>query len=326
MLLPLAVKRRRAGLAKQLYLFYGDEEYLCGEKIAALRQNAEKQGANIEQIDGSSADKNAILNALQTNSLFAANKFVIIDQVDLKEPVWDAIVPVLSAFPSSMSVIFRVVSISKKSELLKFIDEHGEIYECKSFAEWESPQVVTWIRKKISDAGKSIDQSTAEKLQAICGSDLLKLSSETDKIITYIGDRPQIIEQDVLSLASPSDISVFLLPGALADKNLREVLEIFHRLYANKADLFSLLSLIANQYRIMLVALSLPARERTPQEIARRMGGSPFFIRKCTEKIAKHNSSSLTNYLELILETDLGLKSGAAPVTSMEMLFAALCA
>ncbi|MFA5840406.1 MAG: DNA polymerase III subunit delta [Candidatus Margulisiibacteriota bacterium] len=312
-------------MAKQIYLFYGDEEYLCGEKIAALRQNAEKQGANIEQIDGSGVDKNVILNTLQTDSLFATNKLVIIDQVDLTEPLWDSLVPALSVLPPSISVVFRVSAISRKSVLFKYLDQNGEVYEYKSFAEWESPQVVTWICKKVSTAGKSIDQSTAEKLQAICGSDLLKLSSEIDKIITYIGDRPKIIEQDVLSLASSSDISVFLLPGALADKNLKEVLEIFHRLYANKADLFSLLSLIANQYRIMLVALSLPARERTPQEIARRMGGSPFFIRKCTEKIAKHNSSSLTSYLELILETDLGLKSGAAPVTSMEMLFASLC-
>lgn len=312
-------------MAKQLYLFYGDEEYLSGEKIAALRQNAEKQGANIEQIDGSEADKNVVLNALQTNSLFAANKLVIIDQVDLTEPLWDSLVPALSVFPPSISVIFRVVTLSKNSVLRKFIDEHGEMYECKPFAEWESPQVVTWIRKNVSCAGKSIDQSTAEKLQETCGSDLRKLFSEIEKIITFIGDRNEIVEQDVLSLASPSDISVFMLPGALADKNLKDVLEIFHRLYANKADLFSLLSLMANQYRTMLVALSLPAKERTPQEIARRMGGSPYFIRKCIEKVAKHNSSTLITYLELILETDLSLKSGAAPLTTMEMLFASLC-
>ena len=312
-------------MAKQIFLFYGDEDYLIGEKIKALRQKAEKQGASIEQIDGVEQEMDCIQNALQTNSLFSASKLVLIDRVNLKEPLWDSLVPVMKSLSPSISVVFRVFEVSKKSVLFKYIEQQGEILEFKGFADWEGELVVSWIMRAVVQSGKSISRPAAEKLLEVSGNNLHKLSSEIDKIITYIGDRSEIDENDVLVLAAPGERSIFALSNALSAKNLTDALKIFNQLYRNKVDLFYILSLLASQYRILLFALGLHPRERAPQEIARQLGGSPFFIRKCLENIGQYRLKELQDNLAYILETDLNLKSGGAPLPSMEMLFCALC-
>ncbi|MDI6731645.1 MAG: DNA polymerase III subunit delta [Candidatus Margulisbacteria bacterium] len=312
-------------MPKPIFLFYGDEDYLIGEKINALRQKAKEEGASIEQIDGAEPELETIINILQTNSLFAASKLVLIERVDLKDLLWDALIPVLGNLPASISVIFRASDLSKKAKLLKYVDEHGEVVEFKSYAEWEGDLVVAWIMRTITQNGKTIARPAAEKLLEVCGSGLCKLSSEIDKIITYVGDRAEITENDIISLAAPGESSVFALSKALSEKSLKDALTIFHQLYRSKVDLFYLLSLLASQYRVMLFALGSHPRERAPQEIARKLGGSPFFIRKCLENVGKYSAAELQDDLAAILEADLSLKSGSPPVPAMEMLFCSLC-
>jgi len=222
-------------------------------------------------------------------------------------------------------VVFWTEKADKRTKFYKALDARGEVYEFQGFAEWEQEEVVAWIRQRAKLAGGEINSEAAESLRAICGNALGKLASEIDKLVTYVGEGKTIGEADVFALASPGTINTFALSDAILEKNIVEALSTFRLLYKNKTDLFSLLGLLASNYRLMLQVKQFPPSSAQPRSIAAAVGANPYFVKKCLGKAAKFKEQELQNNLELLLQTDLNLKSGWPELPAFELLITALC-
>ncbi|MBU1026934.1 MAG: DNA polymerase III subunit delta, partial [Candidatus Margulisbacteria bacterium] len=245
--------------------------------------------------------------------------------VDLKHKEWDKVVPHLKDLPAGTKVVFWADKVDKRSKLYKALDKLGEVSEFQAFAEWEQDKVVDWITRQVKGLNKEIDRTAAEDLQQICGNSLRKLSSEIEKLITYIGDTKTIRREDVAALASPGDINTFALANSIIDKDLKQSLKFFRILYKNKADLFGLLGLLATQYRTILQVKSVPRSVNNPFKVAQTIGANPYFVKKCLAKSGKFKVPELVADLELILQTGLKLKSGEDQLTTFELLLSSLC-
>jgi len=300
-------------LANNLYLFYGDERLTIEERINKLK----KPGLTVENIDGNKSNLEEILTALQTLSLFAQEKIVLIKDADLKDSVWDGVVPALENLSPGVVVIIWASSMSKRSKLYKIINKLGQCLEFKSFAEWEQDKVVSWITNRVKAEGKKIGQQAAFRLQEVCGSSLQKLSSEIEKLVTYIGEKPAINEADVETLASPGEINVFALSEAVANRNLLLALTTFRTLSVNKIEVIPILSLLANQFRTMLLT-------KHTTDLG-SLGSSPYYVKKCARAAGNYKEGELRKNLELILETDLKLKTGENQQTVFELLLTEMC-
>ncbi len=307
-------------MAKQIFLFYGDEDLLIEEKVNQLKEGIGST-LNVEQIDAEEPDLERITSALQTQPLLFGEKLIIFKNVDLRSDFWNEVAPTLESIPSGTRVVFWASSISKRSKIYKRIDEIGEACEFRSFAAWEQDQVVSWITRRVQALGKEIDHQAAVALHEICGSGLRKLSCEIDKIITYAGERRRVAQEDVKALASPGQTSVFALSDALAEKDLERSLSTFRILQKNRFEMFPMLSMLANCYRIMLLAKT----QRDPMRIAQILKASPYYVRKCMARAGRFTQEELIGNLELIQETDIRLKSGGSQVITFELLLVSLC-
>jgi DNA polymerase-3 subunit delta len=319
---PLSVtKRSGKPLASQVFLFYGEEDFLIQERIAELKKEIADPSLNIEQIDGENPDMEKIISALQTQPLLLGGKLLIIKNANLKDPLWENLIPVFNAIPQGTRVVFQASAVDRRSKIFKLLDKIGEVCEFKPFTDWEQDQVIAWITRRVRSSSKEISRPAAVKLQEICGNTLSKLSSEINKLITYIGERGEIKEEDVNALASPGQISVFALSDAVADKNLKGSLCAFRLLQRNKIELFPVLGMLANRYRIMLMGKQI----KDPIKIAQTLKASPYYVKKCLSNAGKFSSEELRRNLELLLETDLKLKSGEQQIPTFELLLTGLC-
>ena len=312
-------------MSDRIFLFYGEEDFLIRERVEEFKKRIADPSFNLEQIDAEEPDQERIVSALQTNPLLGGEKLVVIRHADLKKEGWEALMPALKSVPPGITIIIWAASVDRRSKIYKLIDEIGEVCEFKPFADWEQDQVVSWIRKRVQALGKEIDPPSALSLQEICGSSLGKLSSEIEKMVTFIGERRALQQEDVRALASPGEINSFALSDAVANKDLAGALSSFRVLYRNKSDLFQILSLLATQYRTMLQIKTLSGRLRDPRQIAQTLGASPYFVRKCLDKSKLFQEKELYRDLELILEADLKLKSGEAQLSVFELLLVSLC-
>jgi DNA polymerase-3 subunit delta len=222
-------------------------------------------------------------------------------------------------------VVFCAASIDKRSKFYKFVDEHGEIVEFPTFAPWEQEELLGWIKERVRSAGKNISYDAARLLREITGSNLRLLAGEIGKITTYIGARPEISEADVLALAASGETSAFSLMDALRNKDLKSAQLLWRGLQRNKEDLFSLLALMASQYRTMLQVKSLAGRESDPNRLARLIGGRPYYVKKCSGGLGRFTLPELKNDLSLLLAAGQKLKTGEDQAATFDLLLADLC-
>jgi DNA polymerase-3 subunit delta len=310
-------------LPNQIYLFHGDEDYLIDEKITELKKGIVNPSLNVEQIEGDEDNLPKIISALQTQPFFGGDKLIIIYDIDLKSKVWEPLIESLKMVSPAVKVVFWASAVHRASKIYKFIDNEGEVYEFKPYTDWQQDELIRWVGQRVKLLGKEMDQTAAIELVEVCGNSLRKLSSEIEKLVTYVGDRKKINSDDVSALASPGVMNTFALSDALADKDLPRSLSTWDILSRNRMQIFPLLALLASQYRIMLQVKSLGGKNYS--QAAQTLRASPYYVRKCMEKARKFSAEELKKNLKLLLETDLKIKSGEPPVNTLNLLLTNLC-
>ncbi|MBN2057619.1 MAG: DNA polymerase III subunit delta [Candidatus Saganbacteria bacterium] len=308
-------------MAKRIYLFYGEEEFLLKERIFELRTSFGDAGLNLEKIDAADLDQEKIIGALQTQGLLFGPRLVLIHDADLRGKEWESVIPALEQLADGITVVFQARALDKRSKIFKTLSRLGETCEFRPFADWEQDQVVAWIQRRSKASGKKMGREAAVVLQETCGSNLMKLASEISKLAAYSGSRGEINGRDVEELASPGETSVFALADALAAKNAGAALSAFRGLERNKVELVPLIAMLTNRYRIMLLGKSL----RDPFRIAQEVGTSPSYVKRCLRSLDRFQLPELKRCLALLLDTDIKIKTGQQGGAAFELLLASLC-
>ncbi|MFA5034818.1 MAG: DNA polymerase III subunit delta [Candidatus Margulisiibacteriota bacterium] len=308
-----------------LHLIYGDERLLVDEKIAAFKKSVADPSINLELLEGDSVTPGDLSNALQTQTLLGGDKVVIVREIDVtSDNQAEFMAPLINLAPG-VTAVFHFSSIDKRMKFFKFLSERAEVTECKSFAPWETEQVENWVWERAQKNGKKLIGDAGRLLIEICGTDLAFLASEIDKLATYVGKKPEINSTDVNKAASQGEVNVFALTDALRYKDLPQALGLFQNLLHNRVELLPLLGLLRTQYRLMLQIKALPGRDRNPFNVAKAIGGNQFNVRKCLETIDRFSLAELKADIQLLLETNLKLKSGESQTVVFETLLTALC-
>lgn len=312
-------------MQKAIYLFYGEEDFLIDEKINALKGRIDNPALNFEIIEFDDSAPEKLINALQTQPLLLGDKLLLVRRFKVSAENQEGYIQSIRNISPSVNVIFQAAAIDQRSKFFRFIKETGEAVEFKPFAPWESDQLMLWIQARASQEGKKISDGAAKLLIEICGMNLRILATDLEKIATFTGERNEILESDILALASSGQKNVFDLQAALREKDLRKTLEVFQNLLRNKADFFQLLGSLASQYRLLLQIKSLGGGVRDPRRVAEIVKGHPFYVRKCLEKIDNFSILELQKAMENILDTSLKMKTGQSQTVIFELLLASLC-
>jgi DNA polymerase-3 subunit delta len=308
-----------------VFLFYGEEDFLIAEAVEKLKRQIANPAFNLETLDGGTLTLPTLSASLRTQPLLGGEKLVIVRDFAVAAAEQAELISFLANVPTDLKVVFCAAGVDKRSKFFKFLDERGEVVEFKAFAPWEQEELLAWIKERARRAGKNISYEAARVLREITGSNLRLLASELAKIATYVGARPEIGEADVLALAAAGEASAFSLMDAVRGKDLKSAQILWRNLQRNKEDIFPLLALMASQYRTMLQVKSLAGRESDPNKLARLIGGSPYYVKKCSDGLGRFTLGELKNDLSLLLAAGLKLKTGEDQSATFDLLLTELC-
>lgn len=183
-------------------------------------------------------------------------------------------------------------------KLVEAVAKVGRLIDCTSPEQRDLPARVV---KLAAERGKRIRPDAVAELVACIGNNLSGLDSEIEKLSLYVGERAEIVKDDVEAVAYVSaGPKIFALSDAVAAGKTKEALEALDALLLKRGDEFPLLGLIASRLRMRLAGREWGSPRRLP---ARRTGQD---FRK-------------------VLRADLAMKSGADAKAVMQWLVAALC-
>jgi DNA polymerase-3 subunit delta len=304
---------------KPLYLLHGEEPYFIDQVSNfvehKLLPDAEK-GFNQTVLYGKDTEIMTVLNAAKRYPMMAEYQVVLVKEAqDMKWGRDDddkkTINPLLnyleSPLPSTILVFcYKYGKFDKRKKTYKAIDKNGVIFESVPLYDSKIP---SWVEGFVTTKGYKIDPQASAMLAEYLGNDLSKIANEMEKLMLNVPAGQTITMQHVQdNIGISKEYNVFELQSALSRKDPFKVNQIVNYFQANpKANPIVLVLGNLNNF-FSKVLLYHYAKDKSPQNLARELGVSPYFLKDYELAARSYNYGKSMQIISLLREYDLKSK------------------
>ena len=341
------------------YILHGDDEFSRAEQVAAFKEkigDATVRDFNLTALDGRKLTLAELRHAADAVPFMADKRLVVVDGLltrlstgrgrgaDDGEPPDSAQSPGSAQPPGSakefMTHLLDYLPNVPESTRLVFVEPRllppsnpvlklAASQEGKTVLAFETPKNPSaWIEKRVKKHGGGIDRKAAAKLAERVGSDLRRLDSEIQKLVTYVNAERPIQEEDVTRLVTASiGANVFDLVDALGRRDGRRAMRELHRLLDLGESPLGLLAMVTRQFRLLILVKELQEKSAPAPEVAKTLGQHPFVVEKIGGQARNFTLEQLERIYAHLLELDVAVKTGEmGDVLALDVLVAELSA
>ncbi len=306
--------------------------FIYGPDTYRLRRHTEEECAKISggvkgevpvyRFDLYEDDVEEALSYLGTSSLFGALPVLVLQNPLCSEECKRRVHAALEHAPGSSNVlVVQPGEVRKKDELVAFLLEQADtVCACEVLPKKELP---AFVDAECQRCGVSIDRNASSLLIARSGGDTWRLATEIEKMAAacdYGRINAGMVDEYT---ADTEEVTVFPLLDALAERKRKKALSLLHRhLERGEAPLY-LLSMIAWQYRNILVVQELADTGASSGEVQRQAGLKPFVVKKSRALASRFRRSELERAYSRLLQYDVAIKRGNMDASTALELFVA---
>ncbi len=324
---------------RNLYLFYGPEEYLkkyYTDSMEKLILSDEMKSLNYVKLEGK-VEASKIIEACETMPVFSDSKIVIVKNSGMfkgkkgsegskakAKSGNDELISYLQDMPDYTCLIFYEEEIDKRIKMVDLIKKKGLIVE---FSFQKPAELVKWVVKVFKSYDKTIDSLSASQL--VDGSELgmTEILNEINKVVLYLGDRTKVTSEDIEKICTKSVKSrVFDLTDAIAERNAAKSLKLLNEMLTLKEPIPKILFMVARQFRQILEMKLLSIDGLSLADAASRVGVTPYTAGKILRQAKSFGVEDLKSAIEGSLEADLAIKTGKMDERiALELLISKFC-
>lgn len=340
-----------------LHLFYGPDSFSRGEALAALRSRLDGEGmlaTNTVTFDGRTVKAAELIAACDTVPFLTAARLVVVEgllaaaagrggrggnegsrsagarsrgrasgAVASEESPWAALPEYVARMPETTELVLLDGALAESNWLLAALRPLGET--C-IFAAPDREALQRWVSERARARNAAINPRAVAALADAVGPDLWRLATELEKLSLFAYGRAVEVA-DVRGMVSVAQSgTVFQLVDAVMDGRGDEALRLVRLLMDGGAAGPYLLTMIARQYRQLLLIQDLRRRGVARPEMMRRLElRSDFAFGKLLSQAGRFSETRLEAGFRRILEADLSIKRGIHDEeTALELLVAEL--
>ncbi len=296
---------------KRVYLIWGEEDYLRNLYKTRLCDAVVPPGDNMNRtcFIGKDAEESRIIELSETLPFMSERRLILIEDSGLfKKGADDKLIEYFSHIPEETVIVFSETEVDKKRKPYKAVKKlNGEV-ECKKPGDRELKE---WIAGEFARGGKKIRGSTAEYLIERTGNDMYVLKNETDKLISFVGEREEVTADDIKEISSVSlSSSVFAMIDDIAGGRQKKALDKYYELILLKEAPMRILYLLSREFNMLLMAKELSKERRSTGEMAGIMKVPEFAVRKYLSAASGFTAKQLKTAIEDCLKTEDDVKKG----------------
>lgn len=320
-------KSLQKGNIPPLCYLYGEETFLVERAVRLLLDRAidpSLKDFNFNVFYGNESKGIDIADAAQTLPMFAERRAVLVKRAELlKADALDALLPYIQNPAATTCLIFTGVKIDQRKKFFLELKKHGEMVEYKRLYE---NKLGGFIQGEATLQGKPIEAAAAELLALLIGNNLQELSSQTEKLVVYAGERPRITLDDVRAIASSTKaFTAFELARYLGMRDLQGALRCLDTLFRNGEETFQMLGALTRHFRQLWRIREMLDRKAPQADIGREVGIIPFFLGEMVQQARNFQLGELRQLFGELYRCDIGSKTGGHPYTLMHALVVGIC-
>lgn len=294
-----------------LVFIYGPDTLRSRRRLKEIIQT---QSDNIETrvFDCENIDIETIQAELSSQDLFHKVKMLVLKDAVQNKELSEKLIELKDVLKKTEHTIifFEGGRADSKNPLVKFLKRVADIEE---FEDLKGQELREWIVSEFAARGVQPTSELVGSLSQELGDNLWECGNEIAKVAAFTADSKKAGKEDLARLRS-STLSVEIFPtiDAIAARNKKRSLELVAR-HLNQGDSpVRLLSMIAYQFRNILIVKDMEARKVPYGSIPRQSGLHPYAVRKCSSLARSFKTEELKKIHEKIFQVDLSMKTGRA--------------
>lgn len=299
-----------------VYLLYGEERYFIDRLQETLLEFAiepHEKDFNLDILYGSEVDAQTALGVCQAFPMMAARRVVIIRDFDkMKE---NGLFKALAENPNPSCVVLLVCSgkPNMSRHPYRALREKARAVEFKALY---PNQVPRWIETLAKERGFALEPKAVQMLADYVGSSLSALSTELDKLATYVGEREVLTAEDVVQASGQTrDFNVFELQRVVGERRYEDALMISERLLQQssnqRGESNRIVSVLTSFFIKLWQLTGLQSARVSEKQMASTVGVSPYFLKEYLACLRRFDGKALDGAFSALLAADFELKGGS---------------
>lgn len=310
----------KKGQFKQIYLFFGEEDYLKTQYKQRFIKSMipPDDNMNFAVYEGKNFEISSVIDQAETMPFFADHRLIVLEETGFFKTGGSELGDYIKNLPETTYMIFVETSVDKRSKLYKAVRDKGRVVE---FQRQTEATLRKWIQKKVRSEKKVMSGDAETLFLSKTGNDMNIISKELDKLLCYTLHKDNITEEDVEEVCIDQITNtIFDMIDAMTEGRQNDALNIYYGLLAAKEPPMRILFLMTKQYRQFYEIKDHVRLGRSRQEIAKKMGLHPFIAGKLTDKARKFKASELKEIIEESVDLEQRVKTGKlADILAVEL-------
>jgi len=310
-----------------LYFLYGEEPYLVAHYAQMIADKAvppdDLAAFNRHIFDGMNLSVDALEAAVEAMPLMGDRLLVWVKDYDasaanaattdrLKAIIAKAELPCVLLF-SATAFVPDMKKNAKWKAFLKEIDKRG-VSVC--FDHRTASEMASLLSRGAAKRGCTMSTATASLMVEQCGSDLLLLLNELDKLCAVVGQGGEITDRIVREAGVKHlDASVYELSKALLQKRYNAAYDCISRLFACGEEPIRILAVLSETYVDLYrakIAASGGMQAPSMVEVFPSYRGREFRLRNAARDCRALSLKALRQSLDTLSDADTRMKSNSA--------------
>ncbi len=299
------------------FIIKSEVSNLVDKQIDALNKKfSEKVDVEVLKYDMEVSSLNEILEEANTYPMWSEFKLIVCKNANFLtskgikssefENDYDTLETYVSSKSTFSSLIFVVSdSFDKRKKIYKSLSKECKVFDLDTF---DNSKIEAMVSSRLLKDGKTI---TPENVKYICSRlnyNLSLIFIEIDKLGLVVEN--EINKEIIDALVSRTiEDNIFELTTAVMKSDVVKAYSIYKDLIMNKEEPLAMISMIANQFRLILQAKGYANRGVSKKEIASILKVHPFRVDLALQN-KEFNKPTILRYLDDLCDIDYRIKSG----------------
>ena len=298
------------GNFRQIYLLYGEEDYLIAQYRDKLLKALVPEGdtLNFSRFEGKDTRVSEVIDLCETIPFLSERRVILFENSGFFKNKCDELADYLPQIPDYLYLIFVEKQVDKRSRMYKALKDKGRAAELSMP---DDKTLLTWIGTILGKNGRKIRTTDAGVLLQRTGSDMGNIKNELDKLIGYTEGRDMVTMADIDAVCTNrAENRVFDMVRAVADKDQKRAMLLYEDLLALREPPLKILFNLTREFRRMLLIKKMEREGTAQSEIAAVLGVKPFAVQKSSRCARRYTVSALEKILEEFAAADEDVKTG----------------
>jgi DNA polymerase-3 subunit delta len=301
-------------------VLHGEDEYASSEALAKIRAAAappEVRDPNTTVFEGRGIKLNDVIGAALMHPFMADRRVVVVRGVLTRMQArdkslgdeWRNLAESLGGLPATTELVFvEDVVLRQNGIALKSVGPSASVQE---FRRKQRGELELWIRDRFANHGGSAARDAIARIGWLAGSDTRLLDQEIKKLALYAGDREVTVADVDLMVPEAREANIFAAVDAVLEHRPAVALKLLYSLLSSGSSVQRILSMLARQVRLLILATELRQQGVPQDELGKRIGlTNRYALEKTLRQSASIGAGHLANIHRRLLAADLAIKQG----------------